>query len=107
MIEQTYQKMRNNCEKNVAIRVSKVTVIWNVILSLFKLLAGIIGNSGAMISDAVHSASDVFSTVIVMVCFQLSSKESDEKHPYGHEKLECVASLILAVLLLPLESVLE
>lgn len=99
-MEQTNQTTRNNCEKKVAMRVSTVTLIGNVILSLFKLLAGIIGNSGAMISDAVHSASDVFSTFIVMVGFQLSSKESDEKHPYGHERLECIASLILAVLLL-------
>lgn len=52
-----------------------------------------------MISDAVHSASDVFSTVIVMIGIKFSSKESDKEHPYGHERLECVAALILAMVL--------
>ena len=52
-----------------------------------------------MISDAVHSASDVFSTVIVMIGIRLASKESDKEHPYGHERLECVAALILAMVL--------
>lgn len=98
-MKQTNQIVGENYEKKVAMRVSTVTVIGNIILSIFKLWAGIIGNSGAMISDAVHSASDVFSTFIVMIGFQLSAKESDGEHPYGHERLECVASVILALLL--------
>lgn len=100
MMEQTNQITKDNYEKEVAMGVSTVTVVVNLILSAFKLLAGIIGNSGAMISDAVHSASDVFSTFIVMIGVQLAAKESDEEHPYGHERLECVASIILAVILL-------
>lgn len=56
-------------------------------------------NSGAMISDAVHSASDVFSTFIVMIGVKISSKESDKDHPYGHERLECVAAIALATVL--------
>ncbi len=58
--------------KKVALRVSAVSIAWNVILSLFKLLAGIIGHSGAMISDAVHSASDVFSTIVVILGVNLN-----------------------------------
>lgn len=100
MMEQTNQRAENNYEKKVAMKVSIITVIANLVLSIFKLLAGIIGNSGALISDAVHSASDVFSTFIVMIGFQLSAKESDDEHPYGHERFECVASIILAFLLL-------
>ena len=50
-----------------AMKVSTVSIVVNVLLSLFKLLAGVIAHSGAMISDAIHSASDVFSTIIVMV----------------------------------------
>lgn len=100
MMEQTNQTKVNNNEKEIAMRVSTVTVVINLILSAFKLLAGIIGNSGAMISDAVHSASDVFSTFIVMIGVQLAAKESDEEHPYGHERLECAASIILAIILL-------
>lgn len=85
--------------RKTANRVSVVTIIGNGILSLMKLLAGIFANSGAMISDAVHSASDVFSTIVVMVGIKLSSKAADKKHPYGHERMECVAALLLAVVL--------
>lgn len=85
--------------QRVANRVSVVTIICNVALSLVKLLAGIIAHSGAMISDAVHSASDVFSTFVVIIGIRLASKEPDKEHPYGHERMECVAAIILAVVL--------
>ena len=91
--------MTNEEFQKVANRVSIVTIIGNVVLSLFKLLAGIFAHSGAMISDAVHSASDVFSTIVVIIGIRLSSKESDKEHPYGHERLECVAAILLAMIL--------
>lgn len=84
----------------VATRVSMVSIIGNLILSLFKALAGILGHSGAMISDAIHSASDVFSSMIVIVGVKISAKESDQDHPYGHERFECVAAIVLAVILM-------
>ncbi len=86
--------------QKIAMHVSTVSIVVNLLLSLGKLLAGIFGRSGAMISDAVHSASDVFSTVIVIIGVRISSKKSDTNHPYGHERLECVASVILATILL-------
>ena len=86
-------------EKKTAMRVSAVTIVWNVILSIFKLIAGIVGHSGAMISDAVHSASDVFSTIIVILGINIASKQSDDDHQYGHDRLECVAAILLAVVL--------
>ena len=85
--------------KKIAMRVSTVSIVINLLLSLVKLVAGILGKSGAMISDAVHSASDVFSTFIVIIGVNISSRASDEEHQYGHERLECVASIILAVIL--------
>lgn len=85
--------------QQVAMRVSTVSIFVNILLSAGKLFAGILGRSGAMISDAVHSASDVFSTIIVMVGVRISGKKSDTNHPYGHERLECVASIILATIL--------
>lgn len=88
----------NNFQK-VANRVSVITIIDNVVLSVFKLLAGIFAHSGAMISDAIHSASDVFSTFVVMIGIRMSAKESDKEHPYGHERLECVAAIVLAMIL--------
>lgn len=83
----------------IAMHVSKLSIIINLILSVLKLLAGIIAQSGAMISDAVHSASDVFSTVIVIIGIRISGKSSDKEHPYGHERMECVASILLAAAL--------
>ena len=84
----------------IAVRVSMVSIVGNTVLSLLKLLAGILAHSGAMVSDAVHSASDVFSSVIVIIGVKLSAKASDKEHPYGHERFECVAAIILAVILL-------
>ena len=86
-------------DKQVAMRVSAVSITVNLLLSLFKLAAGILARSGAMISDAVHSASDVFSTFIVMIGVTAAEKKSDKEHPYGHDRLECEASIILAVVL--------
>nr|WP_310602533.1 cation diffusion facilitator family transporter [Anaerosporobacter sp.] len=91
------KKMDNT---QIAMHVSKVSIVVNVFLSLAKLLIGIIANSGAMISDAVHSASDVFSTFIVMIGITIAGKSSDKEHQYGHDRLECIASIILAVILL-------
>lgn len=85
--------------RKTANRVSVITIIGNVILSVFKLIAGIVAHSGAMISDAIHSASDVFSTFVVIIGIKLASKESDKEHPYGHERLECVAAILLSVIL--------
>jgi len=85
--------------KKQATKVSVVSIIGNLILSILKFLAGIIAKSGAMISDAVHSSSDVFSSIIVIIGVQISAKDSDKEHPYGHERLECVAAIILATIL--------
>lgn len=81
-------------------RLSVVGIVGNVALSAFKLFAGIIGNSGAMISDAVHSLSDVFATLTAYLGVRASRRKADESHPYGHERLECLASLILGVVLI-------
>ena len=93
------RKQKNMTDQQIAMRVSANSIAANVVLSAFKLFAGIAAHSGAMVSDAVHSASDVFSTVIVIIGFRISGKASDEKHPYGHERMECVASILLAVVL--------
>lgn len=81
-------------------RCSLVGILGNILLSAFKLLAGILGHSGAMISDAVHSLSDVFATAIALLGTRLSQKEADREHPYGHERFESVASLVLGLILL-------
>lgn len=86
--------------QKIANKVSFLTILANTGLSLLKLLAGILAHSSAMISDAIHSASDVFSTVVVIIGIRLAAKEPDREHPYGHERLECVAAIVLAIVLL-------
>lgn len=90
--------MNENMEK-IAMKVSIISIIANVVLAAFKLVAGILAHSSAMLSDAIHSASDVFSTFVVMIGIKIASKEPDEEHPYGHERMECVAAIILATIL--------
>ena len=85
--------------QTAATRVSLVSMITNVVLTLLKLAAGLLAHSGAMISDAVHSASDIFSGLIVLLGVKISTKEPDEQHPYGHERYECVAALLLSGIL--------
>ena len=84
---------------DLAYKVSIISIIVNIILFAFKLIAGIIGNSKAMISDAIHSASDIISTIVVIIGIFISRKQSDEKHPYGHEKFECIAAIVLSAML--------
>lgn len=83
--------------KKIAMHVSYVSIVINVVLSIGKFIAGIVGNSAAMVSDAVHSASDVFATFIVMIGVKLSSKAPDSTHQYGHDKLEYIAAIFLAL----------
>ena len=91
--------MKQEDFQTAATRVSLTGMVTNVILTVMKLAAGLIAHSGAMVSDAVHSASDIFSGVIVLIGVRISSKAPDEQHPYGHERFECVAALLLSGIL--------
>ncbi|MFC3419615.1 cation diffusion facilitator family transporter [Salinicoccus hispanicus] len=71
----------------------------NLLLAILKTVGGIVGNSRALIADAVHSASDVISSVAVLVGIRAAQKPPDSEHPYGHGKSENVATLIVAILL--------
>lgn len=86
-------------QKASAKRVSAVGLAANAALMATKLAAGVVAHSGAMISDAVNSASDVLSNLIVMAGLAVAGREADPEHPYGHDRFECVASLILAFIL--------
>ena len=92
------QQPQDDFEKT-AVRVSALSVAGNTAMSLLKLAAGVAAHSGAMVSDAVHSASDVFSSLIVIAGVKSAAKASDREHPYGHERFECVAAIVLAVIL--------
>ena len=92
--------MQKSKQTEIAVRVSTVSIIGNVALSALKILAGILSHSAALVSDGIHSASDLVSSVVVIIGVRLSAREEDADHPYGHERLECVAAIVLSVLLL-------
>lgn len=85
--------------EQIALRASWTTILVNVLLSALKLVAGVFGHSAAMLSDAIHSLSDVLSTLIVIVSVKMANKKADKEHPYGHERFECVAAILLSVVL--------
>lgn len=87
-------------ENKIIRQITAVGVFGNVILVIFKLYAGLAGKSGAMVSDAVHSLSDVFATFVAFLGARLSKKAPDRDHPYGHDRFESLASLVLGVILL-------
>ena len=80
----------------------KVTIVGAIIdflLAIFKVVTGMIGNSGALIADGIHSFSDLLSDGVVWYAAKHSAEEADEEHPYGHERFETVATLGLAIVL--------
>ena len=80
----------------------KITIVGAVVdflLSIFKVTVGIVGSSGALIADGIHSFSDLLSDGMVFYAAKHSAEEADEEHPYGHERFETVATLGLAIIL--------
>lgn len=89
--------MKNN--EKIAIKVSVISIILNCLLTLIKFISGVISKSSAMISDSVHSLSDVLSTFVVIIGVKIANKKTDSNHPYGHERIECVSAIILSGML--------
>ena len=80
-------------------KVGFTTIILNLLLSICKVVGGILAASSSLISDGIHSASDVFSTIVVLIGAKVSKKAPDKKHPYGHERFESIGSIILSFIL--------
>lgn len=91
--------MNQLTREKITMRVSFVSIGGNLFLCVLKLFAGILGRSGALISDAIHSAADAIDTIIAIIGIKFASKKPDARHPYGHERLECVAAIILSIVL--------
>ncbi len=87
-------------ENKMINKVSTVGIFGNIVLTVFKLFAGIFAHSGAMVSDAMHSLSDVFTTLVAFVGVKVAKKKPDKNHPYGHDRLESIASILLALILI-------
>ena len=77
-----------------------VSIIGNLFLSIVKVFLGLMLNSISLIADAAHTVADVMTSVVVLLGFKISSSPADEKHPYGHGRIEFIASLIISVMLL-------
>lgn len=90
--------MKDN-KLQIGVKVSINTIIGNIILSIIKIICGIAASSAAMIADGMHSLSDVFTTVGVIIGLKLSSKKADKEHPYGHERIESITALFLSFIL--------
>jgi cation diffusion facilitator family transporter len=80
-----------------AIGIGILTVCVNIVLMAVKIVAGLIGNSYALIADGIESAGDIFSSLIRWAGFQLSLRPADENHPYGHRKIESLAGVFSGV----------
>lgn len=90
----------NNLREKKIYQVTIIGSIINFLLLLFKFFAGIVGNSAAMIADAVHSLSDFITDIIVLVFVRISAKPQDKGHDFGHGKYETLATAIIGILLL-------
>jgi cation diffusion facilitator family transporter len=87
-----------NREKQIY-RVTLVGSVGNVLLTIVKFIAGVLGHSSAMVADAVHSLSDLVTDAVVLVFVGISARPQDESHDYGHGKFETLASLLISLAL--------
>lgn len=91
--------MQKTIEEKTVRNISTTSIISNFILSFFKFFAGFLGHSEALVSDSIHSLSDVFSTIIVIIGIKISQKAPDSHHQYGHERFESVTAIVLSIIL--------
>lgn len=85
--------------ESLAKKVAWISVISNILLTIGKLTVGYFGKSDAVFADGIHSAADVFASVIVLLVIKLANKPADQEHPYGHGKAEVIVSGIVGILL--------
>ena len=88
-----------DCRKREIYRVTFVGLVVNLVLSLLKLATGVVGRSGAMVADAVHSFSDLATDIVVIAFARISAKPRDTDHDYGHGKYETLATIIISIAL--------
>jgi cation diffusion facilitator family transporter len=85
---------------NPGIKVTIIGILANITLSVIKFIGGIIGNSTAMVADAVHSLSDLFTDTIVLVTHKISQIPKDEDHPYGHGRAESIGTTAIGIIII-------
>lgn len=90
--------MKNRYEE--ATNVTLLSIFWNIVLTIIKIIAGLLGKSSAMIADGLHSASDIISSIGVLIGNIIAKTPNDKEHNYGHEKAETLVSFLLSMLLI-------
>jgi cation diffusion facilitator family transporter len=83
----------------IASKIAWISLVCNILLTVGKIIIGLIGNSDAVFADGIHSAADVFASAIVLLVIQISNKPADQEHPYGHGKAEVIVSGIIGIIL--------
>lgn len=86
-------------KKQTAINTAYFSIIGNILLAIIKATAGIFGNSYALVADAIESATDVLSSILVLIGLKIAQKPADENHPYGHGKVEALVTFMVAAFL--------
>lgn len=81
-------------------RVSIISIIGNILLTIIKAIIGFVSGSTALVADAIHSASDLFGTIVLLQGLKIAHLPPDESHPYGHHKAESITSKLLAIILM-------
>ncbi len=99
IVENDLSGTGNNGRLSRAVRVTKLAVLVNVSLTIFKFAAGVLGGSAAMLADAVHSLSDLLTDFAVILGFRAAEKPEDSTHNYGHGKIETLAAVFVGLVL--------
>lgn len=85
---------------NKIVKTMLISMIVNIVLSILKVVVGIIGKSGALIADGFHSFSDLITDMVAIIGSKLASKPADDNHPYGHGKIEYITSMIISIMII-------
>ena len=81
-------------------KITILSIIWNIVLTIIKIGAGVLGNSNAIIADGLHSASDILTSIGVLIGTKISKSPNDKEHNYVHEKAETLVALLLSIVLI-------
>jgi cation diffusion facilitator family transporter len=91
--------MHNHIRSKEANRITWISVFWEIVLAIFKIIAGILGRSSAILADAFHSISDLVSDLVVLISFRFAKKPIDDTHHYGHGKFETLSAIVISIMI--------
>src|SRR5438105_4758539 len=98
--------MQNNHKEKTILAVSLINATINTLLAIFKVIIGKIGFSQALIADGIHSFSDLISDILVFIAARASIQHPDKEHPYGHQRIETIGTIVIGLILFAIAAVL-